>query len=98
MRDPTRQANQLLADRKATLAQHPGDLTLAAAHPAQRRLRVTADGILDQRLQSGRQLRLQGDRTLAPATLSSESSAMNSHGEVSRDLIGLSADEGRCLV
>jgi hypothetical protein len=27
-----------------------------------------------------------------------ESSAMNSHGEVSRDLIALSADEGRCPV
>jgi hypothetical protein len=43
-------------------------LALAAADPAQRRLRITADGVLDQRLQGGRQVRLQDDRSLASSS------------------------------
>lgn len=66
------QANQLLADLEAALAQGPDDLALAAADPTQRRLRVTADRILDQRLQCRRQVRLQDNCALAPTTRASD--------------------------
>ena len=68
-------ADQLLADCEALLGQRPAMLTLAAADPAQRRLRVAADGILDQRLRAPRQPRLRVDRALAPAARASDARA-----------------------
>jgi hypothetical protein len=61
-------AHQLLADLEAALAQRSGDLALAAADPAQRRLRIAADRVLDQGLQRRRQARLQHHRPLASAS------------------------------
>ena len=60
------QAHQLLADLEAAAEEGSGDLALAAADPAQRRLRIAADRVLDQRLQSRQQARLQSHRALAP--------------------------------
>ena len=47
-------AHQPLADLEASSGQRFDQMTLAAADPAQRRARVTADRILNQRLQRGR--------------------------------------------
>jgi hypothetical protein len=58
-------AHQLLADLEAALAQRSSDLALAAADPAQRRLRIAADRVLDQRLERRRQAWLQHHRPLA---------------------------------
>ena len=60
------QAHQLLANLEAAAEEGSGDLALAAADPAQRRLRIAADRVLDQRLQSRKQARLQSHRALAP--------------------------------
>ena len=46
------QAHQLLANLEAAAEEGSGDLALAAADPAQRRLRIAADRVLDQRFQS----------------------------------------------
>src|SRR5215207_3118994 len=62
------QAHQLLADPEAAAEEGSGDLALAAADPAQRRLGIAADRVLDQRFQRRRQVRLQHHRTLAPTT------------------------------
>src|SRR6185503_3093853 len=53
-------------DLEAAAEEGSGDLALAAADPAQRRLRVAADRVLDPRLQSRQQARLQSHRALAP--------------------------------
>src|SRR5207342_2610736 len=58
-------ANQLLAHHEALLAQRSGDVALAAADPAQRRLRIAADRVLDQLFERRPQPRLTVDRALA---------------------------------
>src|SRR5215211_499260 len=60
------QAHQLLANLEAAAEEGSGELALAAADPAQRRLRIAADRVLDQRLQSRKQARLPRHRALAP--------------------------------
>jgi hypothetical protein len=65
-------AHQLLAGPEAAAEERPGDLALAAANPAQRRLRITTDRVLDQRLERRRQSRLQRHRALAPATAAAD--------------------------
>jgi len=59
-----------LAHREALLAQRRDDVALAAANPAQRRLRIATDRALDQLFECGQQIRLKFDRALA-ATASS---------------------------
>jgi hypothetical protein len=59
------QADQLLAHLEALLAQRHGDVALAAADPAQRRLRIATDGALDQLFERRQQARLTFDRALA---------------------------------
>src|SRR5471030_1428150 len=61
-------ANQPLADLEPLSDQSLDQMTLAAADPAQRRARVTADCILDQRLKRGRQIRLMHHSRLATTT------------------------------
>ena len=51
------QAHQLLANLEAGAEEGSGDLALAAADPAQRRLRIAADRVLNRRLQSREQAR-----------------------------------------
>ena len=48
------------------------DLPQAAAHPAQRRTGIAADGVLDQRLKRCWQARLMRHRTLAAATAAAQ--------------------------
>jgi hypothetical protein len=59
-------AHQLLARREALLAQRLGNVALAAADPAQRRFRIAADRMLDQRFERRQQAGLSLDRTFAP--------------------------------
>src|SRR6185295_11566237 len=59
------QADQLLAHREALLVQRRDDVALAAADPAQRRLRIAADRALDQLFERRQQVRLKFDRALA---------------------------------
>ncbi len=51
-------ADQLLARLEALLAQHRGDVALAPADPAQRRLRIAADRALDQPFERRQKARL----------------------------------------
>src|ERR1700723_2272931 len=61
-------AHQPLADLEPLSDQRFDQMTLAPAAPAQRRARVTADRILDQRLKRGRQIRLMHHSRLAATT------------------------------
>jgi hypothetical protein len=58
-------ANHLLADFEALSAQRRGKVTLTAADPAQRRLRIAAGCPLDQLLERFQKARLTINRTLA---------------------------------
>ena len=59
--------DQLLAHREALPAQRRHEVALAAAHPAQRRLRIAADRVLDQGFQGRHQSRLTLHSPLAPS-------------------------------
>jgi len=60
--------HELLAHGKTLPAQHLDDVALAATHPAQRRLRIAADRVLDQTFQGRRQSWLKLNGAFAPGS------------------------------
>jgi hypothetical protein len=68
-------ADQPLAHLEALSAQRLGDVALAPADPAQRGFRITADRILDHRLESGQQAGLALNLAFAAGTGSTDAPA-----------------------